>query len=393
MKKLITKSLAMLSFAIALFSCSESTDNSISYQGTNETTKDVYIILTDNGNSITGKGDISASISKLSDKYNIPQSDIICTYDKVVKGFAAKLSAEQFELISKDKEVVYSEKDQYIISNDMLENILSYKQDKTLAQTTPNGVMAIGGYNEADLNTGVAWIVDTGIDMDHPDLNVNQNLSRSFVSYGVDLNNPNDFNGHGTHVAGIVAAKNNSFGVVGVCAGAELISVKVLNQNGAGSVSQIILGLNYIQDNLVEGKINVVNMSLTGGASTALDNAVRSLSDAGAYIVVAAGNNSRLSAYYSPARVNYTRVYTISAHNTAGQFATNFSNFGTVIDFSAPGVSIFSTYKDGTYATMSGTSMATPHVTGILLANDGSISYQGLVTNDRDSNPDKKAHK
>lgn len=134
-------------------------------------------------------------------------------------------------------------------------------------------------------------------------------------------------------------------------------------------------------------------MSLGGSVSTTLDNAVKNLAGLGAHVVVAAGNSAYNVSNFSPARVEATRVYTISAFDSQGMFA-NFSNYGNPsIDYSAPGVSIYSTYKNGGYATMSGTSMATPHVCGILLATNGTINWSGYVTNDKDLTPDKKARR
>ena len=136
---------------------------------------------------------------------------------------------------------------------------------------------------------GVAWVVDTGIDLDHPDLNVDVARSRSFVLTAPDNSTADDLNGHGSHVAGIIAAKNNDFGVVGVCAGATVIAVKILNQYGSGRSSQTIAGLDYVANNLVANKVNVVNMSFTGSISTTVDAAVRALAARGAKIAIACG--------------------------------------------------------------------------------------------------------
>jgi subtilisin family serine protease len=269
----------------------------------------------------------------------------------------------------------------------------SGKSPELQAQTTPWGINAVGGFVTATSNTGVAWVVDTGIDLDHIDLNVDLNLSKTFVNRGDDANTPDDFHGHGTHVGGTIAALNNSYGVVGVCAGATLIAVKVLDYKGSGYISEIVAGLDYIGANMVSGKANVVNMSLGGSASTTLDNAVKSLASKGAYVIIAAGNSRKPASNYSPARVDAVNVFTISAFDNKGNFAS-FSNYGNPpIDYSAPGVSVQSTYKGGQYATMSGTSMSTPHVSGIVLANDGTINWSGTVKRDRDKTPDKKARR
>jgi len=322
--------------------------------------------------------------------HDISAQSVVAVYSKVLRGFCANITPSQAGELRKDPRVKQIEKDQPAVNYGFLVPT-NPKDHNILAQTTPWGINAVGGSVDATSNTGVAWIVDTGIDLSHPDLNVNTTLSRTFVRTGADATTADDLNGHGTHVAGTIAAKNNSVGVVGVCAGATVIAVKVLNRYGSGYVSDIISGLDYVSDNLVDGKLNVVNMSLGGSASNTLDAAVTNLADAGAYIVIAAGNSRANSNNYSPARDNGDRIFTISAYDNSGRFAS-WSNWGNgPIDYSAPGARIYSSYKDGRYATMSGTSMAAPHVAGILLANDGTINYSGTDTYDPDGTPDRKA--
>lgn len=202
-------------------------------------------------------------------------------------------------------------------------------------------------------------IVDTGIDLQHPDLK---------VAGGVNTINShksaNDDNGHGTHVAGIVAALDNTIGVVGVAPGASLYAVKVLNSQGAGYLSDIIEGLQWCVDN----GIQVINMSL--GASTdvqSFHDAITTTYQAGIVQVAAAGNSGGYTEY--PA--GYSEVISVSAvaydpnhpEDPNSDTITSWSCRGKV-DLAAPGSNIYSTYKGGTYATMSGTSMASPYVAG-----------------------------
>ena len=235
----------------------------------------------------------------------------------------------------------------------------------------------------------VAWIIDTGIDFDHPDLNVDQARSRTFIT---NTTNADDEHGHGTHVAGVIGGKNNTFGVLGVASGASVVSLRVLNAEGTGSVSAIIQALAYINANGKAG--DVVNMSLGDdeGGSTILDQQVLATAAKGIYISIAAGNDSRLASSNSPARVNGTNIYTVSAIDSTDNFAS-FSNFGNdAVDYAAPGVRIVSTYKDGKYAIMSGTSMAAPHLAGLLLLKGRNITTSGTAKNDPDGTPDPIAH-
>lgn len=279
------------------------------------------------------------------------------------------------------------------------------QQDPAVATVEPDRVMSIcscvdvatsgtllwnikqTGFGRGDLQTTkTAWIVDTGVDTDHPDLNVDTQRSRSFVSGQTSVE---DENGHGTHVAGIIGAKNNTVGVTGVASGARLVALKVLNQLGEGRLSGIIQAVNYVMQNGRAG--DVVNLSLGGeGTSATLDRVIRQAADAGILFAIAAGNEGENSDNYSPARVNHPNVFTVSAMDRTNQFAS-FSNFGSSVDVCAYGVRISSTYKDGRYATLSGTSMAAPHVAGLLLIRGSNLPTRGFVTGDPDGNADPVA--
>jgi subtilisin family serine protease len=249
-------------------------------------------------------------------------------------------------------------------------------------QTTPYGTARVNGTTYTGSN--VAWIIDTGIDPNHPDLNVDASRGFSAFTKGKDAGT-NDGNGHGTHVSGTVAAIDNSFGTVGVAAGATVIPVKVLDSRGSGSYSGVIAGVDWVGTWGISG--DVANMSLGGGVSAALDNAVIAASNnKGVKFSLAAGNSGANANYSSPARANGANIYTISAFDSNDVFAS-FSNYGNPpIDYSAPGVNIYSTYKGGSYATLSGTSMAAPHACGVLLL--GSPQSSGTVSGDKDATPD-----
>jgi subtilisin family serine protease len=252
-----------------------------------------------------------------------------------------------------------------------------------MAQTVPWGITRIGGARSGAGKT--AWIIDTGIDLDHPDLNVDVARSANFVTKG--QNSPDDGNGHGTHVAGTVAALDNGIDVVGVAAGAKVVAIRVLDNSGSGTWSGVIAGIDHVAANGASG--DVANMSLGGGANTTLDNAVKNAASKGIKFALAAGNSGDDANKYSPARVNGTNIYTVSAI-ASNDCLTSWSNYGNPpVDYAAPGASILSTKKGGGTTTMSGTSMAAPHVAGLLLVG---LRSDGKACNDPDGNPDPIAH-
>ena len=269
-------------------------------------------------------------------------------------------------------------------------------------QSLPTGVNRIDA--EGLLNTGAGIhvaVVDTGILASHPDLVGKvvggKNCTRSSGGY-------TDQNGHGTHVAGTIAATNNTQGVVGVAPGAKLWSIRVLDRFGSGTWSSVICGLDYVTSKAPSkgGPIKVATLSLGGGGisdnncgnsnNDALHKAICRARDAGVTIVVAAGNSGVNASGFVPAAYD-DAVITVSAlADTDGKpsglgsatsygaddtFAS-FSNFGTVVDIGAPGVWINSTWLKNGYATISGTSMASPHVAGaavLYIANNLNASW------------------
>jgi subtilisin len=274
------------------------------------------------------------------------------------------------------------------VRSDSRVNYVAADRDVSIAaQTLPTGInridgelsTTVSGNGSGSVNVDVAAI-DTGIDIDHPDLNVvggmNCSTGRSF----------DDSNGHGSHVAGTIAAKDDAQGVVGVAPGARLHAVRVLNPPGSGSFSSVICGIDWVTASA--SVIEVASMSLGGtgsepsggGCNTGdpLHDAVCNSVAAGVTYAVAAGNESDDAANHVPAA--YDEVITVSAladfDGLPGRLGSptcrgdvddtfaNFSNFGADVDLIAPGVCILSTYKRGGYATISGTSMAAPHFAG-----------------------------
>ncbi|HLD08890.1 MAG TPA: S8 family serine peptidase, partial [Methylophilaceae bacterium] len=288
------------------------------------------------------------------------------TFNHALNGFSAMIPAERLNTLLADPRVAF-------VSEDRLVSIV--------AQTLPTGVNRV----DADVahtsgNTGAGVhvaVIDTGIDLKHPDLQANivggKNCSTG-KSYA-------DGNGHGTHVAGTIAALNNTIGVIGMAPEAKLWSVRVLNNAGSGSWSSVICGIDFVTSKAPAngGSITVANMSLGGGGSSdndcgntngdALHKAICKSRDAGVTYVVAAGN-SGVDAGQSVPSAYDDAVITVSAladsdgmpgglgaatsYGADDTFAT-FSNYGSVVDIGAPGVKILSTWKGGGYATISGT--------------------------------------
>lgn len=249
------------------------------------------------------------------------------------------------------------------------------------AQLTPCAISNAGGPAPMVSQDRWIWIVDTGIDLDHPDLNVvtNTTYAKSFVGGTAD-----DCDGHGTHVAGIAAARNNSIGSVGIAPGAPVVPVKVLGCTGTGSITGILNGLNHVATYDFAG--DVVNLSLGNyyGSSCATASAyktiITSLGIAGTRVAIAAGNSADYAPYYEPGCINGANIYTV-ASMTCNKTWSSFSNYGRApIDWIATGSSVYSTYRNGGYATMSGTSMAAPIVAGILQLRDGApVSGENIV--------------
>lgn len=298
------------------------------------------------------------------------------TYIKALKGFSIRASAQGLaKMRAKNPNIAYCEQDQVVTTFQRKPGGGGTTQP---AQTVPWGITRVRGGAAGTFAT--AWVIDSGVQLNHPDLNVDSARSRSFVTD----TSPADANGHGTHVAGTIAAINNTIGVIGVAPGATVVSVRVLDRRGSGSNSGVIAGVDYVAANGQPG--DVANMSLGGGVSAALDTAVINAAATGVRFVLAAGNSSTSATTSSPARANGPNVYTVSSFAN-GDTWSSFSNFGNPpVDFAEPGSAINSTWIGSSYNTISGTSMAAPHLAGILLR--GAVGNGGTVRNDPDGNAD-----
>lgn len=310
-------------------------------------------------------------------------------YSSALRGFSATMSETALnKMLQMDGFIDYCEQDRYATIPEPSDGSAQAARGKpggggggATTETTPWGVSRVGS------GSGVgktAWVIDSGIDLTHPDLRVEAETSNGGRSKSFLIRDPSadDANGHGTHVAGTIAAiGGNGRGVVGVAEGATVVALRVLDRRGSGPNSGVIDAINYAVSNGRPG--DVINLSLITSYMQSMNDAVAGADAAGFFVAIAAGNSAVDASDYSPASAEGPNVYTVSAIEQGDKWAF-YSNFGAPVDYAEPGSSIYSTDKDGGYSTKSGTSMAAPHMAGILLLNGGVPNSGGAVSGEPD---------
>jgi subtilisin family serine protease len=306
-----------------------------------------YIVVLDD--SIVGeRGRFSIAPYIASELALTHNGKLMRTYQHALNGFAVQMSPEDAERLSQDFRVKFVEEDGVVTASATQSNP-PWGLDRIDQRNLPLNAT----YNFNWTGSGVrAYVIDTGIRTTHTQFGGRaSNVFDAFGGSGADCN------GHGTHVSGTIGGST-----YGVAKSALLRGVRVLDCNGSGSNSGVIAGVDWVTNNHINPA--VANMSLGGGASSALDTAVNNLANSGVPIAVAAGNSNTDACTTSPARA--ANAITVGATTTSDSRAS-FSNFGVCLDIFAPGSGILSSWfsSDTATATLSGTSMASPHVAGV----------------------------
>jgi subtilisin family serine protease len=316
-----------------------STDSQTALQGR-------YIVVYKPGVSVSTVDQATQNVSVLG-------GTILFRYNTALVGYAAVLSDQAVNLIAQDPNVDYIEADQVMTISTDQNNPPSWGLDRIDQRALPLN----SNYTYNFTGAGVrVYIIDTGIWITHNDFGGRASVGYDAVG-GSPYGNGIDCNGHGTHVSGTVGGSS-----YGVAKGVSLIAVRVLDCSGVGSTSGVIAGVDWVTAHHVDPA--VANMSLGGSASRSLDTAVANSINAGVTYAIAAGNSNRDACRYSPARV--PAALTVGATTNTDSRAS-YSNYGTCLDLFAPGSSITSAWygSNNASSTISGTSMASPHVAGV----------------------------
>jgi subtilisin family serine protease len=298
---------------------------------------------------------VSSAISSIA-------ADADFTYSKGFSGFAATLTEEELETLRNNPSVDYIEQDAIV-------TIQATQEDAPwglarISSASPGGTTYT--YDDTAGAGTCSYILDTGISVSHPDFGGRASFAGNFAD-----DNDDDVQGHGTHVAGTVGGTTD-----GVAKATTLLAVKVLDDSGSGTNAGVIAGMEFVVTDAPSRDCSgvVVNMSLGGGFSQSINDAAEAIVEAGIFLAVAAGNSGADASTFSPASA--PSACTVGATDSSDGFAS-FSNYGSLVDVNAPGVDVLSAYPGDTTDTLSGTSMASPHVAGLaayLIGNGASAT-------------------
>jgi len=288
------------------------------------------------------------------------KSDVNRVYNTVFNGFAAQLDDSELKELDSMSEVEYIEPDQVVrVAQILSQNNADWGLARHSSQSTLSGSPYTYRYDASGGSNARVYVIDTGILVAHNEFGGRAVTGENFITGESNT----DLNGHGTHCAGTVAGST-----YGVAKNATVVGVKVLSASGSGSTAGVISGIEWSYNDAVNnnlGRVNVLSLSLGGGYSAASNAAIAASVQAGVPAAVAAGNSGADACNYSPA--SEPTAITVAATNLADSI-TSWSNYGSCVDICAPGNGITSSYigSNTATATLSGTSMATPHVAGLL---------------------------
>jgi subtilisin family serine protease len=345
--------------------------------GANAVDGKYIVVLKDNNDNFAASA-VTKQADTLGAKYG---AQVGYKYTSALKGFSISATEQQAKQLAADSNVAYVQQSHKFTVSETQANPPSWGIDRVDQKDLPLD----NSYTWTNDGTGVtAFVIDTGVMIEHPTFG-------GRATNGIDTIDGDDVAqdgfGHGTHVAGTIAGTE-----YGVAKGVNVVAVRVLGDDGSGTTEQVVAGIDWVSQN--HSGPSVANMSLGGPADQALDTAVQNSIASGVTYAVAAGNESSDASGVSPARVPEAATVAASDINDA---QAEFSNFGEIVDLYAPGVDITSAWNDGATNTISGTSMATPHVAGaaaqFLQANpqaapaDVVAGLTGVATPDKITNP------